>query len=92
MGNNKTREQMLDAISYATVFPTKLNEIIYTHSLETRKLNILIQPDMAGVIGDPSEDELRSLYQQVPNIFTEPERRAATILDPHQVTSLIQLQ
>ena len=55
--NNKTREQMLSAISYATVFPAKLNEIIYTHSLETRKVEyILIQPDMAGVIGDPSED------------------------------------
>ncbi|MEC9201754.1 MAG: SurA N-terminal domain-containing protein, partial [Pseudomonadota bacterium] len=80
--NNKTREQMLGAISYATVFPTKLNEIIYTHSLETRKVEyILVQPDMAGVIGDPSEDELRSLYQQVPNIFTEPERRTATILN-----------
>ena len=59
-----------------------MNEIIYTHSLETRKVEyILIQPDMAGVIGDPSEDELRSLYQQVPNIFTEPERRTATILN-----------
>ena len=80
--NNKTREQMLSAISYATVFPAKLNEIIYTHSLETRKVEyILIQPDMAGVIGDPSEDELRTLYQQVPNIFTEPERRTATILN-----------
>ena len=80
--NNKTREQMLGAISYATVFPAKLNEIIYTHSLETRKVEyILIQPDMAGVIGDPSEDELRTLYQQVPNIFTEPERRTATILN-----------
>lgn len=90
--HNKTREQLLNAISFATVFPPQLNEIIYAYALETRKVEyVLLQPDMAGIVGDPSEEELRTLYQQVPNIFTDPERRTATILSlsPESVSDSI---
>lgn len=79
--NNERREQMLDAVAASAVFPKPLNKIIFEHMLESRVAEyILLQPDAAGIVNEPSDEELLSFYQQAPNIFTEPERRSVSVL------------
>lgn len=77
----ETRTQLLEAIRHSALSPPVLNELMFNHIMEKRIVEyVILQPDSIRDIVEPSEDELRNFYQQAPNIFTQPERRSASIL------------
>ena len=88
----ETRRQLLDALGDAVQSPSSLNELVFNHLLETRVAEyVVLQIDSIGEINEPSEEELLRFYDQAPNLFTEPERRSATliILDPKKLSQTI---
>ena len=77
----ETRTQLLEAIRHSALSPPVLNELVFNHIMEKRIVEyVILQPDSIRDVVAPSEDELRNFYQQAPNIFTQPERRSASIL------------
>ncbi|MGC6504898.1 MAG: SurA N-terminal domain-containing protein [Parvibaculales bacterium] len=88
----ETRRQLLDAVGNAVRSPASMNELVFNYLLETRVAEyVVLQMDSIDEINEPSEEELRSFYDQAPNIFTEPERRSATliILDPKKLADTV---
>ncbi len=90
----ETRRQLIEALNYSVQTPAGMNELMLKYMLETRVAEyVVLQMDAIGQVSEPSEEELRKFYDQAPNIFTEPERRSATliILDPQKLASSIVL-
>ena len=90
----ETRRQLLDAVNYSIKTPAKLNELMLQYLLETRVAEyVVLQMDSIGEINEPSDEELKSFYDQAPNIFTEPERRSATviILSPDDIAKNLEI-
>ncbi|MGC6511371.1 MAG: SurA N-terminal domain-containing protein [Parvibaculales bacterium] len=90
----ETRRQLLDAVGNSVRSPETMNELVFNYLLETRVAEyVVLQMDSIDEINEPSDDELRSFYDQAPNIFTEPERRSATliILDPNKLAESLNI-
>lgn len=90
----ETRSQLLNAIQGAAQSPQAMNEIVFNFIMEKRVAEyVVLQPDSISEIVNPSEGELLTFYQQAPNIFTQPERRSATllVLDVGKVAGTIEI-
>lgn len=79
--NFATRAQLLDATTNLAVMSPALLDRMFNYILERRVVKYaIISPDVVGDVGEPSEEELITFYEQARLRFSEPERRAATIL------------
>lgn len=72
-----SRAQLLDSIETGVTAPKGYIDALYVHRQQKRKTKFLVlAPEVAGTIPDPSPSDLDTYYQENQNDFQTPEYRA----------------
>ena len=75
------RAQMSNASYERAIMPAMMSEKLFSHFLERRVAKYLILTlESIDDVGEPTEEELESFYEQAKLRFTEAERRSADLL------------
>lgn len=75
------RGQMSNASYERAIMPAMMSEKLFSHFLERRVAKYLILTlESIDDVGEPTEEELESFYEQAKLRFTEAERRSADLL------------
>ena len=75
------RDQMSKASYERAIMPAMMSEKLFSHFLERRIAKYLILTlDSIDDVGEPTEEELESFYEQAKLRFTQAERRSADLL------------
>lgn len=88
------RQQMLEAVSGGETAPALMAENRRNYAAETRTADVLVLPrSLAGDIGEPSDDALQQIVDENEAAFTQPERRAVTVvwMDPTRMQQAMQI-
>lgn len=88
------RQQMLDAVTGGAAAPEIMAENRVNYAAETRTADVLVlPPSLAGDIGEPSDEELQEIIDNNQQAFTQPERRAITVvwMDPARMQQSMQI-
>ena len=73
--------RLSSAVTAFVPVPSQMLDALYRYHAEQRVAEYVTLPKAdAGIIGDPSEDELQSFYKDHPDQFTAPEYRSAVVL------------
>ena len=75
------RAQLLESITSGAVAPKAMAEALYEYRFEKRSVDyVVIAPDQAGDIPEPTEQQLKDYYSDNEPLFTAPEYRAFTLV------------
>ena len=71
-----SREQLVESVSSGIQAPVGMTELIYKYRREQRMASyIVMPPEAAGKIAEPTEEDLRAYHKAHTDDFTDPERR-----------------